>query len=99
MSRPRIRPVTGRPVGLVTALNAALGLRLTDAAEARRWLADGEWPVLDAWIAARCGAASAPSTASSSTQPEEATRYALTYPDGRVAHVLCIARAALGRAA
>lgn len=55
MSQPRTRAAAGRPVALVDAVNSALGLALADAAEARRWLADGGWQVFDAWISARRG--------------------------------------------
>jgi hypothetical protein len=43
---------TWRAVALVDALNAAFGLGLADAAEARAWLADGGWEQLDAWLRA-----------------------------------------------
>lgn len=46
-------PVTGPPVTLAAALNAALGLRLATPAEARAWLAAGGFAELDAWIATR----------------------------------------------
>jgi hypothetical protein len=38
------------PVALAVALNAALGLRLVDASEARDWLTAGGFEQLDTWI-------------------------------------------------
>jgi hypothetical protein len=42
--------MTSGPVPLAAALNAALGLRLADPAEARAWLAAGGFEQLDTWI-------------------------------------------------
>jgi hypothetical protein len=47
--------VTSGSITLAAALNAALGLHLADAAEARAWLADGGWLQLDAWVEAHRG--------------------------------------------
>ncbi len=40
---------------LPAALSKLFGLDLADAAEARDWLADGGWAVLDRWIEAHRG--------------------------------------------
>lgn len=47
--------MTAGPVPLAVALNAALGLGLADAAEARTWLRDGGWARLEDWIASHRG--------------------------------------------
>jgi hypothetical protein len=66
--------VPGRPVALVDVLNALFGLGLADAEAARRWLADGGWPALDAWISSRRGDRDAeeaqPDTAATEENPE-----------------------------
>jgi len=48
-------PVTSRPSSLAAVLNAAFGLSLATAAEARAWLADGGWERFDAWLSAHRG--------------------------------------------
>lgn len=47
--------MTARPGILAAFLNAAFGLGLADAADARDWLRSGGWTELDRWVSGHRG--------------------------------------------